>query len=409
MNIRHLVAVLVLAAACTEREAQPADDMTSMTPEEHARMQAGGTQGEVDSTGAMVRQDVHLTADQERSLGVTYTTVRRETLTRTIRTVGQVVAPEPNIADVTPKIEGFIETMYVNSTGQSVRQGEPLLTLYSPALVAAQEELLTAKRLTDAVDRSAGEAWRSAQNMLEAARRRLAYWDISEEQIAALEMTGEVQKELVLVSPVTGVVLQRGVFPGQRVVPGQLLYRIADLTTLWIEGDVFEQDLEFALTGTEAHIEFTSFPGEHIMGRVSFVYPTMDETTRTIRVRVTVANRDLRLKPGMFATLFIDADLGADALTIPEEALIATGERNLVFVRDSSGMLQPRDVVVGHRAAGRVVILSGLAEHDEIVASGNFLVDAESRLGGSGGMPGMQHGTAGNGSVTDTAGESSHD
>jgi Cu(I)/Ag(I) efflux system membrane fusion protein len=404
MNIRHLVAVLVLAAACSGREAQPADDVTSMTPEEHARMQAGGTQGEVDSTGAMVRQDVHLTADQERSLGVTYTTVRRETLTRTIRTVGQVVAPEPNIADVTPKIDGFVETMYVNATGQSVRQGEPLLTLYSPALVAAQEELLTAKRLADAVDRSAGEAWRSAQNMLEAARRRLAYWDISEEQIAALEMTGEVQKELVLVSPVTGVVLQRGVFPGQRVVPGQLLYRIADLTTLWIEGDVFEQDLEFALTGTEAHIEFTSFPGEHIMGLVSFVYPTMDETTRTIRVRVTVANRDLRLKPGMFATLFIDANLGADALTIPEEALIATGERNLVFVRDSSGMLEPRDVVVGHRADGRVIILSGLAEHDEIVASGNFLVDAESRLGGSGGMPGMQHGTAGNGSVTDTAG-----
>jgi RND family efflux transporter MFP subunit len=293
--------------------------------------------------------------------------------------------------------------MYVNATGESVRKGEPLLTLYSPALVAAQEELLTAKRLADAVDRSAEEAWRNAQNLLAAARRRLAYWDISEEQIDELEMTGEVQKELVLVSPVTGVVLQRGVFPGQRVVPGQLLYRIADLTTLWIEGEVFEQDLEFARMGTEAHIELTSFPGEHIMGRVSFVYPTMDEATRTIRVRVTVANRDLRLKPGMFATLFIDARLGADALTIPEEALIATGERNLVFVQNASGMLEPRDVVVGHRTAGRVIILSGLAEHEEIVASGNFLVDAESRLGGSGGMPGMQHGTAGNGAVTDTA------
>lgn len=403
MNIRHLVAVLVLAAACSGPEAQPADDMTSMTPEEHARMQAGGNQGEVDSTGVTVRQDVHLTADQERSLGVSYTTVRRESLIRTIRTVAQVIAPEPNIADVTPKIDGFVETMYVNATGESVRKGEPLLTLYSPALVAAQEELLTAKRLADAVDGSAEEAWRNAQSMLGAARRRLAYWDISEEQIAVLETTGEVQKELVLVSPVTGVVLQRGVFPGQRVVPGQLLYRIADLTTLWIEGDVFEQDLEFARMGTEAHIELTSFPGEHIMGRVSFVYPTMDEATRTIRVRITVANRDLRLKPGMFATLFIDARLGADALTIPEEALIATGERNLVFVRDTSGMLEPRDVVVGHRTAGRVIVLSGLAEHDEIVASGNFLVDAESRLGGSGGMPGMQHGTAGNGAVTDTA------
>jgi Cu(I)/Ag(I) efflux system membrane fusion protein len=403
MNIRHLVAVLVLAAACSGRDTQPADDMTSMTPEEHARMQAGGTQGEVDSTGAMVRQEVHLTTEQERSLGVSFTTVRRESLIRTIRTVAQVIAPESNIADVTPKIDGFVETMYVDATGESVRKGEPLLTLYSPSLVAAQEELLTAKRLADAVDRSAEEAWSNAQSMLAAARRRLAYWDISEEQIAVLETTGEVQKELVLVSPVTGVVLQRGVLPGQRVLPGQLLYRIADLTTLWIEGDVFEQDLEFARMGTEAHIELTSFPGEHIMGRVSFVYPTMDEATRTIRVRVNVANSDLRLKPGMFATLFIDSRLGADALTIPEEALIATGERNLVFVRDTSGMLQPRDVVVGHRAAGRVIILSGLAEHDEIVASGNFLVDAESRLGGSGGMPGMQHGEAGNEAETDTA------
>lgn len=389
MKIHHLVAVLVLVGACGQPDAEPVEDMTNMTPEEHARMQAGGTQGEVDSTGAMVREAVHLTADQERSLGVTYTTVRRETLTRTVRTVAQVIVPEPNIADVTPKIDGFVETMYVDATGESVRKGEPLLTLYSPVLVAAQEELLTAKRLADAIDRSAGEAWHSAQNMLEAARRRLVYWDITQDQIAALEATGEVQKELVLVSPVTGIVLIRGVFQGQRVMPGHLLYRIADLTTLWIEGDVFEQDLQFARTGTDVHIEVTSFPGEHIMGRVSFVYPTMDEVTRTARIRVTVSNRDLRLKPGMFATMFFEASLDADALTIPEEALIATGERNLVFVRDSSGMLQPRDVVVGHRAGGRIVILSGLTEGQEVVASGNFLVDAESRLGQGGGMPGM--------------------
>ena len=145
MNIRYLVAVLGVTAACSGREAQPADDPTSMTPEEHARMQAGGTQGEVDASGVMVREDVHLTADQERSMGVSYTTVRRESLIRTIRTVAQVIAPEPNIADVTPKISGFVETMYVNATGESVRKGQPLLTLYSPALVAAQEELLTAK------------------------------------------------------------------------------------------------------------------------------------------------------------------------------------------------------------------------------------------------------------------------
>ena len=248
---------------------------------------------------------------------------------------------------------------------------------------------LTAKGLADAIDRSAGEAWHSAQSMLEAARRRLVYWDITQDQITALETTGQIQKDLVLVSPVTGTVLIRGVFQGQRVMPGHLLYQIADLTTLWIEGDVFEQDLQFARMGAASHIEVAAFPGDDIVGRVSFVYPTMDEETRTARVRVVVPNRDLRLKPGMFATMFFDVSLGADALTIPEEALIATGERNLVFVRDSTGMLRPSTVVVGHRAEGRVIILSGLSEGQEIVASGNFLIDSESRVGQAGGMPGM--------------------
>jgi len=393
MTPRSLLAVLVLAAACGTSDSEPASEMPAMTAEEHARMQAGATQGAADSTGAMVRGQVTLSADQQRTLGVTFTAVRRESLVRTVRTVGQVLAPETRIVDVTPKVEGFIERMYADATGQRVRRGEPLLTIYSPALVAAQEEVLTAKRLMEAVRGAGPDAARNAEEMLRAARRRLAYWDISEDQMTALEETGEVRKALALVSPATGIVLERAVFPGQRVSPGQLLYRIADITELWVEGDVFEQDLEFARVGVEAHIEVAAYPGNHIMGRVSFVYPTMDEKSRTARIRVTVPNRDLRLKPGMFATLFFDAPLG-DALTIPDEAVIATGERNLVFVRDSAGALHPREVVIGHRAGGRVVVVSGLAEGEELVASGNFLVDAESRLGGVGGMPGMQHGVA---------------
>lgn len=393
MTPRSLLAVLVLAAACGTSDSEPASEMPAMTAEEHARMQAGATQGAADSTRAMVRGQVALSADQQRTLGVTFTAVRRESLVRTVRTVGQVLAPETRIVDVTPKVEGFIERMAVDATGQRVRRGEPLLTIYSPALVAAQEEVLTAKRLMEAVRGAGPDAARNAEEMLRAARRRLAYWDISEDQMTALEETGEVRKALALVSPATGIVLERAVFPGQRVSPGQLLYRIADITELWVEGDVFEQDLEFARVGVEAHIEVAAYPGNHIMGRVSFVYPTMDEKSRTARIRVTVPNRDLRLKPGMFATLFFDAPLG-DALTIPDEAVIATGERNLVFVRDSAGALHPREVVIGHRAGGRVVVVSGLAEGEELVASGNFLVDAESRLGGVGGMPGMQHGVA---------------
>lgn len=355
-------------------------------------MQAGATQGAVDTTGAVVRQPVHLTVEQERALGVVYTTVRRETLTRTIRTVGTVAAPEPKVADVTPKIEGFIERLEVNFTGDAVRKGEPLLTLYSPMLVAAQEELLTAKRLAAQVDPAAGEAWSNAQATWAAARRRLGYWDITTQQIEQIEQTGEITKTLTLVSPVDGVVLEKSVLEGQQVIPGMRLYRIADLSRVWAEGDVFEQDLQFVRVGSQAHIEVAAYPGQHLMGRVSFVYPTVDRESRTNRVRVTVPNPGLRLKPGMYATIYFDVERSG-VLVVPAGAVVVTGERNLVFVRDAEGTLTPAEVVVGARAGDQVQILEGLAEGQTIVAAANFLVDAESRLGSTGSaMPGMEHG-----------------
>ncbi|NNG17913.1 MAG: efflux RND transporter periplasmic adaptor subunit [Gemmatimonadales bacterium] len=388
-----LTAALFAGACGTDQADQPADEMPEMTAAEHAQMLAGGTQGEVDTTGALVRQTVHLTEEQERALGVVYTTARTETLTRTIRTVGEVKAPEPNLANVTPKIEGFVERLYVASSGESVRRGQPVLALYSPQLVAAQEELLTARRLADRVDSTSREAWRSAQAMLEAARRRLAYWDITAEQIAAIEESGEVTKTLTLVAPVTGIVLEKLVVEGQQVTPGMLLYRMADLSSVWVEGDVFEQDIQFVRVGAQAHIEVAAYPGEHLMGQVSFVYPTIDQPSRTNRVRLTAQNPGLRLKPGMFATIYLDVTVGTDVLTVPMDAVVVTGERNVVFVHDTSGTLGPREVVLGARAADRVVILSGLAEGEEIVAAANFLVDAESRLGSTAGdMPGTQHG-----------------
>ncbi len=378
--------------------------MPGMTAEEHAKMQAGGTQGEMDESGVPVREAVHLTAEQERALGVVYTTVTRGELIRTIRAVGRIEAAETNIADVTPKIDGFVERLYVNTTGAAVKLGEPLLTLYSPMLVAAQEELLTAKRLAAQVDSSAGEAYRSAQEMLEAARRRLAYWDITSEQIARVESTREVTRTLTLVAPVNGIVLEKDVVEGQRVVPGMRLYRLADLSTVWVEGELFEQDLQFVQEGARAHIEVAAYPGEHMMGRVSFVYPTVDERSRTNRVRVTLANPDLRLKPGMFATVYFDVLIGDDVISVPVDAIVATGERNLVFHRHEDGSLHPHEVVLGARAGRLVQVLVGLEEGETIVASANFLVDAESRLAATGGsMPGMQHGEQGSVIEPDTA------
>ena len=391
-SIASLPVLLIgLVLACGSSEEEP--PMEGMSAQEHAMMMAGGTQGETDSTGATVRQPVHLTAAQEQALGVVYTMVRRGTMTRTIRTVGVVAAAEPNITDITPKVDGFVEGLLVDYTGQKVRRGQPLLRLYSPTLVAAQEELLTALRLVSRVGRGAGEAWRNAQSMLDAARRRLAYFDITPEQIEQVETTGRATKTLTLVAPFTGVVLEKHVVEGQRVTPGMQLYRLADLSTVWVEGEVFEQDLQFIRIGAQAHIEVAAYPGEHLMGAVSFVYPVVDVASRTNRVRVTVPNLDGRLKPGMFSTMFFDTRVGEDVIIVPFEAVIITGERNLVFVRDEDGMLQPREVVLGARADREVQILSGLAEGETIVASANFLIDAESRLGTTGGtMPGTQHG-----------------
>jgi len=340
------------------------------------------------------REPVMLTADQERALGVTYHQVRRMALERTIRTVGRVEAAETADATVTPKISGFVEQLLVGTTGESVRRGQPLLTIYSPELVAAQEQLLTARRLAAQVDESATEAWESAQSMLNAARRRLDFWDITADQIDRLIESGEVQRTLTLASPVNGIVLEKPVVEGQRVTPGVVLYRIADLSTVWVEGDVFEQDLQLIREGTQAHIEVSAYPGEHLMGEVAFVYPTVSEVTRTNQVRVTLPNPGLRLKPGMFVTVFFDVTIGRNVVAVPLQAVIVTGERNLVFVRDPDAALSPQEVVLGQSAGGYVQILSGVQPGEQIVGSANFLVDAESRLGGGmGGMPGMQHGS----------------
>lgn len=403
MNRRNtsLVTAVLFLSACGTQE--PADSsMAEMSAEEHA-MHMGGGGGTTDSSGATVRSMVQLTADQQRALGVVYASVTRQALTRKIRTVGNLTAPEPNMADVTLKIDGFVEQLFVASTGETVTRGQPLLHLYSPMLVAAQEELLTAMKLVSRVDPNAADAYASAREMLDAARRRLAYWDITPQQVQRLEETGEVTKTLTLVSPVDGVVLEKSVVEGQRVMAGMRLYRLADLTQMWVDAELFEQDLQHVNVGSMAHIEVAAYPGKHIMGRVSFVQPTVDPTTRTNRVRVTVDNDDLQLKPGMFATVYFDALLDDNLLSVPMSAVLFTGERNLVFVRHDDGTLMAHEVVVGTRAGNRIQILSGVLEGQNVVASANFLIDAESRLATTGGtMAGMDHGDQAMTPQTDT-------
>ncbi len=386
-----LLMLTLLLSACSSTGS---DDtvMAGMSAEDHAHMH-GGMVGATDSTGTAARQTITLSPEHERALGVTFTAAQRMTLTKSIRTVGQITVVEPRVVDVAPKVDGFVEQLYADATGESVKRGEPLLTLYSPALVAAQEELLTAHRLAERLEAKTGETWRNAQAMLDAARRRLEYWDVPPDYVQGIEETGEVRKALPLLAPASGVLLEKHVVEGQRVSPGDRLYRIADLSEVWIEGDVFEQDLQFVHVGSQAHIEVSAYPDRHLMGRVSFIYPVLDEVSRTTRVRITVGNADGRLKPGMFATVFFTATIGHDVLAVPAGAVVRTGERNIVFVRHDDGSLMPHDVVLGARADDYVQILSGVQEGWTIVASANFLVDAESQLGSTGsGSAGMQHG-----------------
>ena len=394
MRYRFLIpCALSVLAACgaqeTNREQvrESSDSMPGMqmASEDASEMEDGVMEG---------RSAVHLTPEEERLLGVVYLTVETDRITRTVRTVGQVSAPETHLADVTLKYNGFVERLHVDFTGETVRRGEPLFDVYAPELVAAQEELLTASRLVQQLEGSNDQVRASATRTLESARNRLRNWDVTEDQVREVEETGVVNRVVTVMSPATGIVLEKLVTEGQRVAAGDKLYRIADLSTIWVEGEVFEQDLQFVRQGAEAHIEISAYPGQHIMGRVSFVHPTVNRRTRTNAVRVTVANPDGRLKPGMFATVFFDAVLADEYPVIPLSAVVVTGQRNIVFARDSSGMLVPRSVVLGARDGGRAQILQGLEPGEIIAGSASFLIDAESRLSGGGGMsgmPGMQH------------------
>ena len=352
----------------------------------HAGMNMGGAGG--DSA-----RPVMLTADDARRIGVTYATAELGPLPREVRTVGQVTFDESRVRAISPKIDGWVEALHVNATGQQVSRGDPLLSVYSPMVVAAQEELLLARRLATDVAAGTAEARGGAESLVASARRRLAYWDVPEGTIAEIERSGQVRRTVTLRSDVGGVVVEKNVLEGQRIMAGDALYRVADLGVVWLEGAVFEQDLAAARVGQAVTATFEALPGEEWKGRIAFVYPSLDAETRTARVRVELPNTRLRLKPGMYATFrFVDAGRG-DVLSVPRSAVLATGERSLVFVRRADGMLEPRQVTTGIATPERIQVLAGLSAGETVVASATFLVDAESNLGtvmgGMGDMPGM--------------------
>lgn len=336
---------------------------------------------------------VMLDAASGRRIGVTFAPVTQEPLGREVRSVGQVVVDETLVRTVTLKVDGWVERLYVDFTGQRMARGAPLLTLYSPMLVTAQEELFLARQLTRDVTESSEDTRAGAEDLVQAARRRLRWWDVSEEEIARIERAGTAQRALTIYAPVGGVVLEKNVTVGQRIMAGDPIYRVADLSSVWVDAEVYERDLRAMRVGQPATATVDALPGVSMSGRIAYVYPTLSPDTRTARVRVSLPNPASRLMPGMYATLRIESDARGAVLTVPRGAVLATGDRQIVFVQLPNGQLQPRTVEVGAASDERVEILRGVALGDTVVASATFLVDAESNLGsalgGMGNMPGM--------------------
>jgi Cu(I)/Ag(I) efflux system membrane fusion protein len=342
--------------------------------------------------GADSLREVRLAPTDARRIGVTFAEVTRAPLGQPVRAVAEVTYDETRVTTVALKVDGWVERLHVNFTGQAVHRGAPLLDLYSPMLVTAQEELVLARALGVDVSAGTADARRGAAQLVESARRRLRYWDVPEAAIAQAERTGQPSRTITLRSPVGGVVLEKPVTQGQRIMAGDPVLRIADISTVWVEGEVFERDLPSVRLGQLTSVDIQALPGEQRQGRIAYVYPALDPTTRTARVRVELTNPDLTLKPGMYATLRF-TPMADTVLSVPRSAVLVTGERALVFLKRRDGAYEPRPVVLGRTTEDRLEILRGLEPGDSVVASGTFLVDAESNLGtimgGMGDMPGM--------------------
>lgn len=316
-----------------------------------------------------------------QNMGLRTALVKTGKLIRTIRTVGHVDYDEENLYTINAKVGGWIEKLHVNATGETVKKGEPLLEIYSPDLVTTQEEYLAALRsYSELKDSPYQDARQGALDLLNSTRKRLQYWDIDEAQIQSLEKSGEIKKTLTLHSPANGVVLHKNAVEGAHVKPGSDLFRIADLSTVWVLAHVYESDLPYIRLGQEAEMDLPYFPGESFAGKVTYIYPYLDQKTRDVKLRLQFPNPGYRLKLEMYANVVIQSELAGERILIPEESVIHSGKREIVFVDMGEGKYAPREITTGPSGEGNVVeVTKGLFPGEMIVASGQFMLDSESK------------------------------
>jgi multidrug efflux pump subunit AcrA (membrane-fusion protein) len=323
---------------------------------------------------------VQIPAEKQQMIGVRYGTPEWTEASLTIRASGKVAVDETRIAKVHSKVEGWIERTLVDFNGKYVEKGQPLLTLYSPELLASQQEYLLALKSRDILAGSGMEhVVTHGRSMAEAARKRLQLWDLTDEQIGELERTGSPVKNITLFSPASGYVTARNAYPNQKIVPDTELYAITDMSRVWIVADVFESDMPHVRMGQAAMVKTSYNQGRAFRGRVSYILPQVDPETRTLKVRIEAENPDTALKPEMFVEVEFPSGLGR-LLSVPADAVLDSGVKKTVFVDAGNGYLEPRQVETGERMGDRVEIVRGLKAGERIVTSGTFLIDSESQM-----------------------------
>jgi len=330
---------------------------------------------------------VEISSEQQQLIGVKTVKVSLKPIQKVIRTVGRIEADERKLATINTKVEGWIEKLYVDYTGCYVKKGEPLVEIYSPELLATQQEFLGVLKWAKQPDDKKKDDTlslmlaRDADAALDAARQRLRLWDISEKQIKQIEQTGKPVRTLTLYSPVSGFVTQKMAVLGIKVMPGEKLFDIADLSTLWIIADIYEYELPFVKVGQPARITLSYFPGKELSSKIDYIYPTISADTRTAKIRLTLLNPGGQLKPQMFTNVEIRISLGKK-LVVPESAVIDTGKGQVVYVDKGEGAFEPREVEPGLRADGVVEVLRGVKAGEKVASSANFLIDSEAQLKG---------------------------
>ncbi|HEB49850.1 MAG TPA: efflux RND transporter periplasmic adaptor subunit [Desulfobulbus sp.] len=316
-----------------------------------------------------------------QKIGVRTAMAMKRSMSREVRTPARIAFNEASLSMVHSKFSGWAEELFVSKTGQQVKKGEPLFSIYSPELVSTQEEYLLALANARILARSSlAEIREGAKRLVEATRSRLEFFDIPDSVINTLEKTGRIERDITIISPYQGTVIRMGIRAGHYLTPKDELYRIADLSTVWVYADVYEDDLPWIRTGDKATMTVTTQPGTVFSGTVDYIYPYEEGETRTVKVRLVFRNRDFGLRPGMFAGVTIHASRRDNVLAVPSEAIVRSGTEALVFIRRGEGLFEPRKVVTGLVADGYTEIVSGLKEHETVVTSAQFLIDSESKL-----------------------------